>query len=207
MLIHTEKSFARSLPMAALLILFLFNGCVTIPNVETDYDRSVSFKTYQTFNWYPTEVPPGTAEPGDLPYSTLLDVRIREAIASELVKQGINPTTRDPGLLVAYDISVETAQEPVNNYVFPPGFGYGYSYWYGYRYNYGYAAIPAFRSIREYTVGTLVIDLIDRNTNQLVWRGWSEAVIDPTGPIEPGKINRIVANIMSRFPPTPDITR
>lgn len=204
---HPKTSVIPAVPAIALFMLSLLTGCATIPDVQTDYDRSVNFMTYQTFDWYPTEVPPGTAEPGDTPYSTLLDKRIKEAIASEMVKEGINPSTTNPGLLVAYDVSIETAQAPDNNYVFPPGFGYGYSYWYGYRYNYGYAGIPAFRSIREYRVGTLVIDLIDRNTNQLVWRGWSEAVIDPSGPIESREINRIVANILSRFPPTPDITR
>ena len=207
MLLYLKSSVVPVVSATALLILSLLAGCAIIPNVEADYDRSANFMTYQTFNWYPTEVPPGTAEPGDTPYSTLLDKRIKEAIASELVKEGINPSTTNPGLLVAYDISVETAQAPANNYVFPPGFGYGYSYWYGYRYNYGYAGVPAFRSIREYRVGTLVIDLIDRNTNQLVWRGWSEAVVDPAGPIESRQINKIVASIMSQFPPTPDITR
>ncbi|WP_439880568.1 DUF4136 domain-containing protein [Pontibacter sp. MBLB2868] len=175
--------------------------------METAYDRSANFKVYQTFNWYPTEVPPPTAGAEGLPYNSALDLRIREAIASELVKQGLSPTTLDPGLLVAYDIAVDLQQEPASNYVFPPGFGYGYSYWYGYRYNYGDGGIPEFRNIREYRAGTLVIDLIDRNTNQLIWRGWSESVLDPATAVDSRKINRIIANIMSRFPPTPDITR
>ncbi|WP_377503614.1 DUF4136 domain-containing protein [Pontibacter locisalis] len=191
----------------ALLTVSLLIGCAVIPEVETAYDPAITtFKIYRTFNWYPTEVPPPPAEAGSLPYSSLLDLRIREAIASELVKQGLNPTTRDPGLLIAYDIAVDTAQLPVSGFTLPPGFGYGYSHWYGYRFNYGLANLPAIRNINEYPVGTLVIDIIDESTRQLIWRGWSYTDLDLTLS-EPRKINRIVANIMSRFPPTPELTR
>jgi hypothetical protein len=194
--------------VAALYSLTLLTGCMVVPDINTQYDRATNFKTYQSFGWYPTADAPAPERAEDATYSTLIDQRVKEAIASELVKQGLTPITDNPGLLVAYDISIKPAQNVSEEENKDNDYGFGYSHWYGYRFNYGYAAFPDFKGIDKYRIGTLVISLIDKNTNQLVWRGWYEADLDPFySMVKPRKINRMVANIMSRFPPTPDLTR
>lgn len=189
--------------LALLVPLLLIGSCTRMSDVQSAYAPSVQFKHYQTFAWYQVEVPRQPVGVGP-DFNPLLDLRIKEAIASELVKEGVTPATENPGLLVAYDIAVDPKLAPaaIGNDV-GPGFAYGYSYWYGYRYSYDFSDIPNYKSIDKYSPGTLVIDLIDASTNELVWRGAATSNLNPTE-IEETRINVIVANIMSQYPPVPD---
>ncbi|WP_242922199.1 DUF4136 domain-containing protein [Pontibacter liquoris] len=201
-------SFPFRIPafLTLLLPLLLFGSCTRLPDVQSNYDRSIQFQHYQTFAWYQAEVPSplGGRGPG---FSPLVNERVKEAIASELVKEGITPALENPGLLVAYDIAVDPKLAPaaIGDEV-GPGFGYGYSYWYGYRYRYNFSAFTNASPISKYSPGTLVIDLIDANTNELVWRGWASVNLNPTQ-LEETKINQVVANIMAQFPPVSDLSR
>jgi hypothetical protein len=134
-------------------------------------------------------------------FNLLLDQRVREAIASELVKQGLRPEVENPDLIVAYDLAVDSSQAP-QDYTFPAGFGYGYSYWFGYRFRYTTTGLADYQPIQALPLGTLVIDIIDPDTNRLLWRGYSEAGINPTSQ-DMERINLAVADIMSQFPPNP----
>lgn len=189
--------------LALLVPLLLIGSCTRIIDVQSAYDPDVRFTPYQTFAWYQAEVPRESLGVGP-DFNPLLDLRIKEAIASELVKEGITPAISNPGLLVAYDIAVDPKLAPaaIGNDV-GPGFAYGYSYWYGYRYSYDFSDIPNYKSIDKYSPGTLVIDLINASTNELVWRGAATSNLNPTE-IEETRINVIVANIMSQYPPVPD---
>jgi hypothetical protein len=177
-------------------------GCVPANNTQASYDPTINFKTYQTFAWHPAEVPAPKQGSGDNLYSTLLDQRVKEAIASEMVKNGITPDVENPGLLVAYDIAVKKPRVPVTANVSETGFGYGYSYWFGYRFRYDGAGLKNFRSIEKYQPGSLVIDLIDSNTNRVIWRGAFDAEIDPAI-LDIDQLNKVVARVMSQFPPIP----
>ncbi|MBC5993834.1 DUF4136 domain-containing protein [Pontibacter cellulosilyticus] len=204
LLLHTPLIKVKATIL--LLTILLFAGCAPIISVQTTFDPSVNFKVYQTFMWHPAEVPaPKQGSSGPL-YSTLLDQRVKEAIASELVKNGITPDADNPGLIVAYDIAIEPTQEMVSINLENTNFGYGYSYWYGYRYRYDGDGLQNFKNIGTYKPGSLVVDLIDRNTNRVVWRGALDAGIDPVT-IDIDKISRSVARVMSQFPPVPSTVR
>jgi len=190
--------------LALLLPLLIIGGsCTRMADVQSAYAPSVQFKHYQTFAWYQAEVPSQPVGVGS-DFNPLLDLRIKAAIASELVKEGVTPTAESPGLLVAYDIAVDPKLAPaaLDNDV-GSGFAYGYSYWYGYRYHYNFSDIPDYKPIDKYSPGTLVIDLIDASTNELIWRGAATANLNPTQ-TEETSINVIVANIMAQYPPVPD---
>ncbi len=53
------------------------------------------------------------------------------------------------------------------------------------------------------TQGTLVIDLVDASTGELVWHGWAHDTLDPTLTTEERerKVEEAVAAILARFPP------
>ncbi len=199
----TPHSFLRLL--RPLFVFLFFSSCTVGPVINSTYNDNVSFGNYQYYAWHDTELPVRITGNGPA-YSPLLDQQIKIAVESELVKEGLRPNDEAPNLLIAYDIAVPGQHAPEADTAFAPGFGYGYSYWYGYRYRYDTTNLIDFKSITEMAPGTVVIDLIDANTNQLVWRGWYEAGIDPTV-ANTYDITQAVVNIMSRYPPVPQASQ
>ncbi|AKD03000.1 DUF4136 domain-containing protein [Pontibacter korlensis] len=185
-----------------LLVLLTLASCSRIPqqNRQFSYDPTVNFTQFRTFNWYRAEVPKPIAGGSGPQFNLLLDQKIKEAIASELVKDGLRPEAENPDLLIAYDLAIDTSQINTTDYSFPEGFGYGYSYWFGYRFRYTTDNLPNYTPIQSFPTGTLVIDIIDPDTNQLLWRGHAEAGLNPSSQ-DVERINVAVANIMSEFPP------
>ena len=182
----------------------LFCGCTVGPVISSSYNRTANFSSFQTYSLLRAELP--TRITNGPAYSSQIDQQVRLAIESELVKVGLRPSEEAPELLVAYEIILPERQTPERDTVVMPGFGYGYSYWYGYRYRYDVTGVPGYQSITDLPAGTLVIDLIDATTNQLVWRGWHAAEINTTAS-SGNDINKAVANIMSRYPPLPQTTQ
>ncbi|PRY14767.1 uncharacterized protein DUF4136 [Pontibacter ummariensis] len=204
---HKKLRPFGTLPLLIFSMLLLpLSSCTRFPLADTEYifDPSINYRQFRTYAWIEPEVPsPIEGEVGPF-YNTLWDRRIREAVSSALVKEGLNPTGGEeiPDVLLAYDVRVDDGQRAVEDNTFPPSYGY----WYGYRYRYDYTNLASARNIRDYQVGSIIVDVIDPVTKELIWRGWSEATVDPADMNE-GYLNMVVADIMARFPPTPDITR
>lgn len=179
----------------AVVVLLAMSGCLPSMSLNSQFDRSVDFQVYRTFALLDPEAANTSADP--TLYEPLLDRRVRDAVAAELVKRGLMLDAENPDLLVAYDVAV--AQDAPNA---SPDFGY--SYWFGYRYSYNTADFPSFTPIGRYTPGTLVIDLIAATPNELVWRGVAEGGINPAQTDE-RKIRTAIARILSQYPPTPPL--
>lgn len=158
---------------------------------NSQFDRSVDFQVYRSFALLEPEAA-NTSADRNL-YEPLLDRRVRDAIAAELVKRGMTLDADNPDLLVAYDVSV--AQDPATA---SPDFGY--SYWFGYRYTYNTADFTGYRPVAQYTPGTMLIDLISASNNELVWRGVAEGNINVTNTDE-SRIRRSIISILSLYPP------
>jgi hypothetical protein len=175
----------------AIVLLIGLSSCLPSIIANSYFDRSVDFQVYRTFAWIEPEAVGTTANPTQ--FEPLLDRRVRDAVASELVKRGFRPQAENPDLLIAYDVAVPQDANAAES----PGFGYGY--WYGYRYTYGTTDFPNYRTVDQYMPGTLIIDMIDPGTNQLVWRGIAEGGINP-GQTEEKKIRRSIAGILIQYP-------
>ncbi|MFT2010736.1 DUF4136 domain-containing protein [Pontibacter sp. 13R65] len=196
----STSSFFHKFALSFIWLLSGLAGCgFAMLNVQSDYDRTVSFQPYRTFGFYE---PQNTLQlNGETPqYNTSIDEQLKAAIASELVIKGLTPAVdAAPDLLIAYDIAIQTDPEAENNIVVPR-YGYGYGYWYGYRFNYEFAGVPTYRSISDYQVGTLVIDFINPSLNALVWRGWAGGSISVTE-ADQKRLNRAVSSILAQYPP------
>ncbi len=159
--------------------------------VNTDYNPETDFSRYRTFAW--AEGSGGGSDPrvtGDL-----MDQRFRRAIESELVSRGVEKVTSgQPDVFVGYQITLDDRvdYQTVNTYY---GRGWGYD---------GvYSGVGATRTTaREYTVGTLVIDVYDARLRELVWRGAGEGKVRQARNPEESQeqINQAVTQIMEEFP-------
>jgi hypothetical protein len=101
-------------------------------------------------------------------------------------------------MLVGYHISLDKklSVSTVNNH-----YGYGYRRWGGW--STPYYATPR-TVVREYEMGTLIIDLVDRRQNELVWRGSGESRLSkqPTPEKTDERVTVVVRSILAKFPPS-----
>jgi hypothetical protein len=169
------------LPLLAMLLLV---GCSSGLTVNHDYDQQVDFAGYNSFQWVPSKNSS----------NSLLESRIEAAVVSELTrKKGLLQLTDNPDLYVIYHAGAEDKVD-IQSY----GYGYGAGR-YGGAYGWGGGGISTY----NYTEGTLIIDMIDASTKQLVWRGSATGVLDenPSPEKVTQNVNNAVAAILAQYPP------
>ena len=183
--------------LVALFSLAL-TACSTV-KVSTDYDQSADFTALKGFNWLPESAKAET-ENAYL-NNRIMDVRITKAIDKQLVVQGFSFSTA-PDFYVNYSITSEkkTNIRTYNNYS-----GYGPSWGWGIGYGHRGMSLSAHTETRvdEYQQGSLVIDVIDPTSLELIWRGiGSKRLPESTDAAEMDKlVAEVVKNILSKYPP------
>jgi len=182
-----------------LLVLPLLSGCVVTSGISTTSAITApraNTSALKTYAWY--QQPPAVAVAYDRGYRASLDEHIRRAVEEELEEKGLRKVKENPDVLVAYDVSVDVPVEKDNPENFAPGFGYSYAYMSGYRYKYGDAGLAGYRAVDLFKEGTLIIDLVNPDTNQLVWRGWTEGAV---GNFNAGynKVHKLVEEVLEKL--------
>ncbi|WP_394190372.1 DUF4136 domain-containing protein [Pseudoalteromonas atlantica] len=176
----------RNLFIAAAVLMLA--ACAKTPDI--DYDKSVDFSNYKTFAWMPQAT---LANADNYQMSPLMEQRVREAVNTQLQAQGMSLVDENSAdVLLNYHASVDTK---IDSDTFNVGYGARWNYW-GLGYN-------TQTTTHEYEVGTLILDVIDRESNQLVWRGAREGRLQKKqSPEQRTKaVNKAVATILSGFPP------
>jgi hypothetical protein len=157
--------------------------------VRSDFDTAADFSRLRTYHWLQT--PPNAPRDPRID-NDLIQSRVRSAVNSELHAKGYAEAGDNPDFRVTYHIMVRDKWDVQS---FPVDYGYGLGRW------------PAAQDVRvsQYEEGTLILDVIDSSSNELVWRGSAQARIDPNrSPQERTKlINAAVRKMLDRFPPTP----
>jgi len=156
-------------------------ACLLYADVKVDYSHHADFTKYHTYSWIKVQ-----AE------DPLWNDRIQNAIDSELTAKGWQrvPSGGDAAL-AAYG-STKTQQSLQTWY---DGFGGGWG-WRGFG-GLGYATTTT----ENTQVGTLMVDVFDGNTKQLVWRGSSSATLSGNPEKNEKKMNKDVADMFKKFPP------
>lgn len=117
--------------------------------------------------------------------------RIYNIVALELKEKGLTRVVNDADLLIAVHTDVRD-QINVNYY----GYSYSPYYWHGY---WGPGAAGAY----TYEEGSLVIDMVEAEDMEMVWRGVAQAALpdnrDPARMEEGIKV--AISRIMDKYPP------
>ena len=135
-----------------LLCLGILTSCSSV-KVVSDYDTKVDFSTYKTFAFYKKGIDKASV-------SDLDKKRIMRAIENELIEKGFTKSENPDLLISIFTKSREQVNVTDNNLGY--GFGWGYNPWF-----FGSTNL----NINQYTEGTLFIDFIDKNKNELIWQG------------------------------------
>lgn len=184
----SAKMFSYIVLVATVL---LTASCSTPLKVSTDYDKTVNFSNYKTFNVYNLKTTGSV--------SHLNADRFTNAISNEMAKKGFTQTNNNNAdLLVNAVVILKDKQQTTatTNY-----YGYGGLYRpYGY-YGGGMAMGNTTVNTYEYKAGTFIIDVVDNKTQKMIWEGTGNKDID-SKPKDPETIiNNGVAKIMEGFPP------
>ena len=160
--------------------------------VTYDKSRAADFSQVRTFSIRQTPPADPYASKTTAYDSPIVRQNTNAAVASQLEARGLRRDDVHPDVYVT---THRTFQTEYYGYGWP-GWGYGYGYGYGYWGGYGsYYLEPII-------VGTLVVDITDAETGELMWRGLAERDVHPTSKPEKRleRINKEVYKIFKKYP-------
>ena len=138
--------------------------------VTFDSNPSAPFASYKTYAW----------TQGTSTADSLMEQRIHEGVAAQLALKGLTPTNATPDLFVAtHAVTQDHPQLLVN------GFGWG---------------LGGVASVENYTVGTLVVDLYDAKTRQMVWCGVATDSVSSKPQKNAERINKAIEKMFAKYP-------
>jgi len=169
-----------------MAMMFLLVGNSSAQQVKTDYDRSANFALYKTFSWEHVKT------------QDALDVdRIKSAVNAALTAKGW--TQVDSGGDVSI-IAIQMTHDQQTLDTFYDGFGGGW----GWR-RFGGEGFGGFgdatTTTETYQVGTVVVDLFDTKTKQLIWRGTTSDTLSNNSNKNIENLNKGVDKMFKKFPP------
>jgi len=157
--------------------------------IRQDFIPGTDFSPYRTYAWLPDHPQTAIAD-------ALIDRRIRAAVESGMEERGFTPpTSGEPSVYIGYQLILDEQRDvrTVSEYWGPswrvPGFYTG-------------TTAATSTQVVAYTLGTLVIDLFDASSRELVWRGSAEAEINETADPEErqARAEEAVRRILGQFP-------
>jgi len=167
----------KRLTLCAMAIALLFSLSALAQKVTADWDHSIQdfskFKTYRL------------VKPVRSTGNPLMDERIATAINAQMAQKGFQQIENNPDATVTYSTGVRR-----ENSATITGTG-------GPRRGGGFGTINQNIS----NAGTLVVDINDAHSNQLVWRGTAAQTLSDSPDKNSQKIQKAVAKMFTKYPP------
>jgi Domain of unknown function (DUF4136) len=194
-----SSAMNRATRILVMALAAVMGGCSSM-EISVDYDPEVTFASLQTYGWL-DRPQKATGDPR-IDGNTILEKRIRDAVDTELATRGFRKVTSDPDFLVAYHVSLDKRRsvQTLNSYY---GYGAGWGYGYGASYRPGYWAGAPETYVYEYEEGTLILDIVNPDNKELIWRGSAtdEVHFKSTPEKDQTQLNEAVRKMLEKFPP------
>ena len=190
-------------PRIALLVAasLALSACSVRYDVRTDFDPEADFARFHSYAFAPR---PKQDTP-DILDNSLVRKRLEGMFRAHLAAHGLAPAAPDAAdLVVRYWVTSEQKTEvsavPASPFMYGPApYGYGYPgpYWGG-RWGSMYDDVI----VRDYTEGTLVLDLVDRAKDELVWRAYVIGTLHRDRETVYQLVDEALARAFRELPPT-----
>ena len=154
-------------------------GTLAAQDVRYNFMPGTDFSKYRTYKWVAT----GGARATD----QIKDAQIKQSVDSQLAAKGMIKTDSDKAdLYIGYETAID--QETQWDVFGSRAFGMGTGSW----------------TSSTISVGTLVLDMYDPGTKQLVWTGSATKTIDPSSNHEKHmkKLDKAMAKLLKNYPPS-----
>jgi hypothetical protein len=168
------KHFSWALAAALLLATA---GTLAGQDVRYNFMPRTDFSKYRTYKW--VDIRGGHPD-------QIMDAEIKQAVDSQLASKGLTKTDSDKAdLYIGYQIAVN--QETQWDTWGSRAFGMATGSW----------------TSSTISVGTLVLDIYDPETKQLVWTGRATKTIDPGSNHEKHmkNLDKAMAKLLKNYPP------
>lgn len=175
------------LPVLAPMLTGLLAACASTPTVHTDFDPGASFTAYRTYSW---GLQPQTTAP-------LANQRIVAGVDARLQARGLHPVASNGDLVVAAQVT--TSQKTTIDTMYT-GTGMGGWGWRG-GWGGGVGMASSTSQVRQYEVGTLIVDLFDGKTQQAVWRGTASGTVSESPDRNVAALEAGLDKMFASYPP------
>jgi hypothetical protein len=181
-----EKNMTREIPSRlgkfgiGLLLALLACGAGIAQDVTSNSMPGTDFTKYHTYKWVMIQ---GATYPNQI-----VDAQIKSSIDSQLSAKGLSKTDGDKAdLYIGYQASVDQEKQWT-------AYGTG-----GFRWGGGMANATS----SKISVGTLVLDMYDPASKQLVWTGRATKTLDPGANQEKRQKNldKAMQKLLKNYPP------
>jgi len=170
---NTRKAILTS------VVVFVLTTASLSQQVKTDYDRDANFTKYKTFSFEKID----TKDP-------LLVDRIKSAIGGTLTEKGLTQVESGGDISI---VAVEMTNTQQRLDTFYNGFGGGWRF--GGRFG------DATTTTETYQVGTLVVDMFDSSTKELLWRGSASNTLSNKSNTNIKNLDKGVQKMFKNYPP------
>lgn len=164
-----------------LVLAWVSCNVVLAQDITTNSMPGTNFAQFHTYKWVTVQ---GATYPNQI-----LDQEIKDAVNTQLSQKGLTVTTNDKAdLYVGYQTAVDQ-QKQWNAY----GMGGGWRF--------GGGMGTATSSTID--IGTLVVDMYDPSTKQLVWTGRATKTLDPSKNQQKNveNLNKAMQKLLKNYPP------
>ena len=166
--------------LAILVGLILFAcGSVLAQDVKYNFMPGTEFAKYHTYKWVVIE---GGSHPNQI-----ADAQIKSSVDSQLASKGLTKTDGDKAdLLIGYQVAVDKEKQWNAYSMGGPRFG-----------GMGTATSSTISN------GSLVLDIYDPTTKQLVWTGTATKTLNPSSNQEKNQkdLDKAMAKLLKNYPP------
>ena len=179
------------------LVVFLFAYNLSFAQVNSDYDKSTDFSKYKTYTFA------GWQKNSDQLLNDLDKKRVLEAFKAEFASRNMTLVTENGDAAVSLYLVIDnkTSTTAYTNYT--GGMGYGAGMGRGWGMGVGGVGIGSSTttySNDDYKEGTLVVDLYDATSKNLIWQGTLQSVISDKASKRDKTIPKKVGKLMGKFP-------
>jgi hypothetical protein len=166
--------------LSFILLLFLLASCSSV-SVNSDYDKKVDFTSYKTYAYLKNAI-------DKVEISDLDKKRILRSIDEAMTTKNFTKS-ETPDVLISIFTKENERVDVYNN----SGFGFGWSPFWGMGIGYNH--------VNTTPEGTLIIDILDAKTKELVWQGEGSGYLTKDTDKKDERIKEFVDKILAQYPP------
>jgi hypothetical protein len=191
-----ENEMNNCKPMAAATVLMLAVSACSSITVRTAVSPDANLNALHTFSVMPVPQPRDqrpASESDPMLVNSISNRSLRDDLVQGFESRGYVMNASNPDFAVAYYASTKEKLDLAT-------WDYGYDWsprWWG-----GWGAWgPEQTTVTQYTEGSVVVDVVDPKTKELLWRGQGVANVSDDIQAYQQEVEKTVTAILAKFPP------